>query len=141
MFHRRCFLSSMVRVTVVITSALCAACYAGEAPDLSGAELYQQFCASCHGTTARGDGPVAPALKSKVPDLTRIATRRGGRFGKEQVKQSIAGQRLHLAHGSREMPVWGWELYAFKGEDPARRKRVDELVTSLADYLESIQRK
>jgi hypothetical protein len=39
------------------------------------------------------------------------------------------------------MPVWGWELYAFKGEDPARRKRVDELVTSLAGYLQSIQQK
>jgi mono/diheme cytochrome c family protein len=132
---------STVRFMVLIATLFCAVGHAGEAPDLSGAELYRQFCASCHGTTARGDGPVAPALKSRVPDLTLIAKRRGGRFDKERVKQSIAGQRVHLAHGAREMPVWGWELYAFKGEDPARRKRVDELVTSLADYLESIQRK
>lgn len=129
------------RLVVLVATVFGAVGHADEAPDLSGAELYQQFCASCHGTTARGDGPVAPALKSKVPDLTRIAQRRGGRFDKEQVKQSIDGQRLHLAHGAREMPVWGWELYAFKGEDPARRKRVAELVSSLADYLESIQRR
>src|SRR5690606_1527922 len=50
--------------------ALCAR--ADEGPDMSGAELYRVFCASCHGKEARGDGLVAETLKPTVPDLTRI---------------------------------------------------------------------
>ncbi len=121
--------------------AACATGNAGEAPDLSGAELYQQFCASCHGVKAHGDGPVASSLKAKVPDLTRIATRSGGTFPAEQVRQTIDGQEPRNAHGPRDMPVWGWDLYAMKGEDAARRQRVAELVARLVDYLRSIQRK
>src|SRR5688572_13793060 len=94
------FSMSTAGLMVLIATVLCAVGHAGEAPDLSGAQLYQQLCASCHGTRARGDGPVAPALKSRVPDLTLLAKQRGGRFDKVQVKQSIAGQRAHLAHGA-----------------------------------------
>jgi hypothetical protein len=84
---------------------------------------------------------VAPALKQKVPDLTRIATRSGGDFPTERVQKIIDGQESVLAHGTSEMPVWGWEWYAYKGEDEVRRKRVAELVDKLVAYLGSIQRK
>src|SRR6187551_294226 len=40
--------------------------------DYSGAELFDRFCASCHGSAARGDGPVAASLNVAVPDLTLI---------------------------------------------------------------------
>jgi hypothetical protein len=129
-------LASMLMAVVA-----CVDCGAAEGPDYSGPELYQVLCASCHGVKARGDGPVAKTLKPKVPDLTRIAARNGGVFPTEQVRQAIDGQQLRAAHGTRDMPVWGWELYAFKGEDPARRKRVAELIARLVDYLGSIQRK
>ena len=114
--------------------------YCGEAPDLSGAQLFAQFCASCHGATAHGDGPVAATLRPHVPDLTRIAVRRGGAFPAEEVRRIIDGQALQAAHGTREMPVWGWEFYGYRGEDPARRRRVEELLGRLVDYLRSIQR-
>src|SRR5579859_4388914 len=45
---------------------------------LNGPDLYRGYCASCHGTEGKGDGPVAPALNSKMPDLTTIAQRNGG---------------------------------------------------------------
>ena len=125
---------------IAIGLAACAASRADEAPDLSGVELYQTFCASCHGVDGHGNGPVAASLKSKVPDLTRIATRNGGPFPREQVRQSIDGQQQHAAHGTREMPVWGWEFYARKGEDPARRKRVAELVGRLVDQVAAMQK-
>lgn len=35
-----------------------------------GAELYQTWCASCHGETGQGDGPVAQTLNPKPADLT-----------------------------------------------------------------------
>ncbi|MEQ1579532.1 MAG: c-type cytochrome [Steroidobacteraceae bacterium] len=118
-----------------------ASAHADEAPDLSGAELYQHFCASCHGQKARGNGPVARTLKVRVPDLTRIAARNGGAYPVEQVRQIIDGSGLRDAHGTRDMPVWGWQFYAFEGEDPVRRERVAELIGRMVDYLASIQRK
>ncbi|NLG78130.1 MAG: cytochrome c [Xanthomonadaceae bacterium] len=114
--------------------------HADEAPDMSGAELFRVFCASCHGREARGDGVVAETLKQPVPDLTRIAARNGGTFPTERVRATIDGQDLPRVHGTREMPVWGWDFYAINRADPARRERVNELIGRLVDYLASIQR-
>lgn len=126
---------------VAIALACSAVSGADEVPDLSGSELYQHLCASCHGGKGRGEGPVAATLKSKVPDLTRIAARHGGAFPTEQVRQKIDGLELSAAHGTRDMPVWGWQLYAIEGEDDVRRKRVADLIGRLVDHLASIQRK
>ena len=38
----------------------------------SGKEMYLKYCASCHGLTGKGDGPVSRDLKVKVPDLTLL---------------------------------------------------------------------
>ena len=126
---------------VVIWVASAAVADADEAEDLSGAELYQRFCGSCHGAAARGDGPAARTLKAKVPDLTRITARNGGTFPAERVRQTIAGRDVPTVHGSRDMPVWGWQFYAFEGEDPVRRARVAELIGHMVDHLASIQRR
>ena len=115
-------------------------CSADEAPDMSGAELYRIFCASCHGSQAHGDGPVAATLKPVVPDLTRIAARSGGAFPAERVRATIDGQSVPRSHGTRAMPVWGWDFYAINREDPARRRRVAQLIDRLVEYLRSIQR-
>ena len=118
----------------------CATACAAEAPDLTGGELYGEFCASCHGTKAHGNGPVAPSLKVKVPDLTHLARRRGGVFPAEEIHQIIDGRRTRDAHGSADMPVWGLEFYGFEGEDAARRQRVAELIDHIVAYLRAIQR-
>jgi hypothetical protein len=79
-------------------------------------------------------------LKPVVPDLTRIAARAGGEFPAERIRTFIDGQSLPRAHGTRAMPVWGWDFYAIDREDPARRTRVAELIDRLVEYLRSIQR-
>ena len=132
---------SLVTSAVIVLGILATATRADEAPEMSGAELYRTFCASCHGMQARGDGPVANDLNVTVPDLTLIAARSGGTFRRDAVREQIDGQRTSRAHGSRDMPVWGWELYAVKAEDTARRQRVAELIERVVGYLESIQRK
>lgn len=113
---------------------------ADAAPDLSGAELYQAFCASCHGPQARGNGPVAKSLKIKVPDLRFIARRHEGRFPVDLVTRLIDGREFRAAHGTGDMPVWGREFYGFAGNDPDRRARSDQLIASMVEYLQSIQR-
>ncbi|MGD9842063.1 MAG: cytochrome c [Steroidobacteraceae bacterium] len=125
---------------IVLLVSVSATSMADEVPEFSGAELYQHFCASCHGEQARGDGSIAKNLKTPPPDLTHIARRYAGKFPTEQIRLFIDGQAMPTAHGSREMPVWGWQLYGLSSEDPARRQRVDTLIKRLVDYLQSIQR-
>src|SRR5690242_18510605 len=44
---------------------------------------YSVYCASCHGKSGRGDGPVAGDLKVAPPDLTRLAARNAGLFPRD----------------------------------------------------------
>jgi mono/diheme cytochrome c family protein len=106
-----------------------------------GAELFVTYCASCHGVDALGDGPVAPALRAPLPDLTRIAERSGGVFPESSIAMKIDGRFDLPAHGSREMPVWGArladEMPGFATGDEVARGRV----ASLVEYLRSLQQK
>jgi len=106
----------------------------------SGRHYYLQYCASCHGWDARGDGAVAPALVRKPPDLTLIARRNGGAFPMEEIATTIDGRKAPAAHGTREMPVWG-ERFGdeFQG-DPAREQVVRGQLLMMLVYLQSIQR-
>ena len=136
--HRSCFRR---RLLIAVLPLIGFHAHADEALDMSGAELYQVFCASCHGSQARGDGPVASTLKPSVPDLTRIAARNGGTFPTQRVRETIDGQNVPRVHGTRAMPVWGWDFYAINRPDPARRERANELIDRLVDYLASIQQR
>lgn len=108
---------------------------------MSGLEMYQSFCASCHGVGGEGDGPVAPLVKIHVPDLTRIAQRDGGEFPTEDVRRTIDGRFDRPAHGPRDMPVWGWQFYRSETlKDPVERARVDALIDRLVQYLRTIQK-
>ena len=39
----------------------------------TGSGLFTNYCASCHGVDARGDGPAAASLRVPPTDLTRLA--------------------------------------------------------------------
>ena len=107
---------------------------------LTGLEMYQQLCASCHGVDGHGDGPVSSLIKIGVPDLTRIAQRDGGEFPTEDVRRTIDGRWDRRAHGARDMPVWGWRLYDVSStHDAQERATVDSMIGRLVDYLRSIQ--
>jgi hypothetical protein len=108
--------------------------------ELSGVEMYERLCASCHGVDGRGGGPVASLIKIGVPDLTRIAARDGGEFPAEDVRRTIDGRWDRRAHGARDMPVWGWEFYGTVNPDDAmERAKVDSMINRLVDYLRTIQ--
>ena len=106
---------------------------------LQGEQLFNGYCAPCHGRTGKGDGPTAQALKTPPADLTLLARRNGGAFPRDRVTRLIEeGLPAEEAHGSKEMPVWGpifsaLALGSFKATNP----RVEDVVT----YLESIQSK
>ena len=114
-------------------------CTAEDLSGYKGAQLYQRFCASCHGIQGFGDGPVASSIKSMVPDLTRIAKRHGGVFPAEQLRRIIDGRDVQPPHGTREMPVWGYEFRRAQVSDSSESQSADELIGRLVDYLRSIQ--
>jgi mono/diheme cytochrome c family protein len=112
----------------------------------SGVGLYKRFCASCHGAAGEGNGPVAGYLNLKTPDLTGIAARSGGVFPEDRVRRIIDGRENVRVHGTRDMPVWGWEFFIEEGgfkktEDAkAARERTNETITKLVEYLRSLQK-
>jgi len=108
--------------------------------DYGGAELFERFCASCHGATARGNGPVAGALNVVVPDLTTIESRYG-EFPTGRIRDIIDGRGIDMrAHGTRTMPVWGYEFWVEEGEDVVAQESVRNVINKLVDYLRSLQR-
>ena len=82
--------SALVAGVAALLISACAGTPERKPEQLSGMELYQQLCASCHGVSGHGDGPVASLIKIGVPDLTRIAARDGGEFPTEDVRRTIA---------------------------------------------------
>lgn len=106
--------------------------------DYSGEELFERFCASCHGTSGRGDGPVAPGLRTAVPDLTAIA-RRYGEFPAARVRETIDGRGLIDAHGSRVMPVWGYEFWVEEGADVIAEREMRDVIARLVEHIQSLQ--
>lgn len=107
--------------------------------DYSGEELFMQFCSSCHGESGRGDGPVASSLNVFVPDLTRLAERRDGRFPAADVRDIVDGRALVVAHGTRTMPVWGYEFWIEEGADAPAEADARELIDRLVRHVESLQ--
>jgi mono/diheme cytochrome c family protein len=104
---------------------------------MRGADLYQLYCATCHGRDGRGHGPVASSLKTMPSDLTLIAARNNGLFPRARVEWVLAGREVVNAHGSEDMPVWG---PIFKGLDNSAA-RVKVRLANIVSYIESIQKK
>ncbi len=107
--------------------------------EYSGAETFYRFCASCHGVEGIGDGPVAGALPIMVPDLTRLQDHLGEDYKEDVLRRIIDGRDIVIYHGTRYMPVWGYEFWVEEGADEAAEQRVETIVANLIDYIESIQ--
>jgi hypothetical protein len=133
--------ATIVAIALVLLTACASMGAAQRNPrQMSAVELYQQLCSSCHGVGGGGDGPVASLIKIDVPDLTRIAQRDGGEFPAEDVRRTIDGRWDRRAHGARDMPVWGWQLYDSSATgDAQERAVVDSMIDRLVEHLRSIQ--
>ena len=128
-----------IAALAALSILLVSSCPAEELSGYSGAQLYQRFCASCHGAHGHGDGPVAASIRSMVPDLTQISRRHGGNFPAAQLQRIIDGRTVQPPHGSREMPVWGFEFRSAGATDAPGPQSADDLVGRLVNYLRSIQ--
>ena len=102
----------------------------------SGKEMFNNYCAVCHGKDGKGDGPAATALKVAPADLTTLTQRNNGKFPSAHVSTVILGERALPSHGSREMPVWG---PLFRSLDAQGDLVVRQRIVNLTEYIKSLQ--
>lgn len=129
---------AMVVAGVLLAPGLAAPARAQEYKQTTtGAEVYRSYCASCHGTSARGDGPLASAMRKKPANLTEIAQRNGGVFPSDMVFRTIDGKQPIRGHGGPDMPVWG-DAFT-KSRESGDAEQVKATIQSLVTYLEGLQ--
>ncbi len=125
-------LKSLIIASAIIGSSACAS---AQNVDVGKTE-YQSSCAACHGSGAKGDGPVGKALKTAPADLTVLAKNNNGVFPYDKVYQMIDGRNTTIiSHGTREMPVWGYRF------GPPQAFRLKNRILAVIDYLKRIQEK
>ena len=103
----------------------------------SGEEMFNTYCAVCHGKGGKGDGPAASAFKIPPANLTLLSVNNNGKFPADHVAETIrVGPRDAKAHGSTDMPVWG-SVFASIGDSSQVKLRI----RNLTKYVESLQAK
>lgn len=129
----------LLLTAMLLTAVLANAAEAPDRDDALNAD-YVRYCASCHGLSGTGDGPVADQLKIRPADLTRLSRRYDGAFPFEHVRRVIDG-RPHpeasiRAHGPAEMPVWGHRFEIESASKHIARQRINRLTR----YIQTLQR-
>jgi mono/diheme cytochrome c family protein len=129
-------LLAVLLTAIAATAPLGTAQTPGGKAVLNGQAIYEDYCATCHGRDAKGDGPAARALKSAPIDLTQISRNHAGKFPEAEIRKIIVGQDMMPSHGTEAMPIWG-KLFTKIGDPNTLDQRVDALVA----YLRQIQAK
>ncbi len=120
-----------------------------------GRSEFQSSCASCHGTDAKGKGPVSDQLKIPPPDLTMLTKNNNGVFPTNAVYETIYGLKTIPAHGNREMPIWGERFnpiirlphnvdpfyWNMAGPEQSPEVVVRTRILAVIDYLSRVQQK
>jgi mono/diheme cytochrome c family protein len=134
-----------LRVASVIVGSN-GACWAQDI-DLGKSE-FQSSCAACHGIDGKGKGPVSAQLKVAPADLTVLAKNNKGVFPFSAVYEAIDGRQAIIAHGPRDMPIWGMQYNLSQIEQSVRRYSpldpeavVRTRILAIIDYLNRIQEK
>ena len=103
-----------------------------------GKAMFMEYCAVCHGTEGKGNGPAASALKKAPADLTQLTAHASdGKFPGVHVSLFIQGADTVQAHGTRDMPIWGDVFKSMNRDQMVTAQRV----SNLTDYVKSIQSK
>ena len=127
---------------VILTCAslfLATSVLAGDVED--GAAHFTDYCATCHGAKAMGNGPMASMLTVRPADLTRLSSGNGGVFPIDRVVRRIDGTTEVMAHGG-PMPIFGLLLQgpseAILAPDGSEIV-APEAIVQIAAWLETVQ--
>jgi mono/diheme cytochrome c family protein len=107
-------------------------------PSNSGKDMFNSYCAVCHGTDAKGNGPAAGALKTPPSDLTLLAQKNSGKYPSAHVASVLRGQATMPSHGSADMPIWG---PLFSSISQGHESQVQQRTANLVSYIGTLQAK
>lgn len=119
-------------LTLLAATVTPAAAQLSTAPE-HGDALYRRYCASCHGPTGHGDGPVAPYLTPRPTDLTRST------LTLPQRMEVIDGRRTVRGHGTAAMPVWGAVFETELAGDARQHRQALRQVQAIAEWTETLR--
>jgi hypothetical protein len=103
-----------------------------------GRKQYLQHCAACHGIKGDGHGPLEHELTAPPADLRLLSRKYGNPLPEDQIARFMDGRADVKAHGPRDMPVWGEEMWQYP-EGSGNPNQVSDSVAHLIHYLQSIQ--
>jgi len=127
---------------IIAITALAIAAFSTQAlAQDAGEQEYMNSCASCHGASGEGDGPLADLMTVDLPDLTQLSAQTEGEFPMLDVIMTIDGRSGIRGHGY-PMPVWGdrFKVEASEAGDYAAEIDTRGRVLSLALHLQSLQK-
>ncbi len=104
----------------------------------SGKDMFNSYCAVCHGKDGKGNGPAASAMKTPPTDLTLLAQKDSGKYPAAHVAAVIRGQATTPSHGSQDMPVWG---PLFSSISQGHEAQVQQRISNLVAYIGTLQAK
>ncbi len=121
--------------------------YAQQAEDIGKVEFVTN-CAVCHGTDAKGKGPIVGWLGKRSADLTTLQKNNKSIYPFDRVYKIIDGREDVAAHGPRDMPIWGaaynreaWTKMYGLGSPEAAESYVQGRIVALAGYIFTLQEK
>ena len=141
---------------LIVASATVGFTASASAQDVDmGKSEYRSSCAPCHGIDGKGDGPVSKELKMHPSDLTILAKKNNGVFPLDAVHTTIDGRDSIGSHGTREMPIWGYQFipmtdlphnidlsyWKMFGPEQSSEVVVRTRILGVIDYLNRIQQK
>jgi mono/diheme cytochrome c family protein len=106
-------------------------------PASSGQEMYSQYCAACHGTEGRGNGPAAKGLKVHPTNLTMLAATNNGKFPANTVVTVLRYGAEFPEHVRKEMPVWGPVFRSMSTSNTTSEEQ--QRISNITRYLDTLQ--
>jgi mono/diheme cytochrome c family protein len=104
---------------------------------VAGSAVFRTYCAVCHGSAGKSDGPLADSLRIRPPDLTLLAKKNRGTFPRDQVLRIVDGRKPVKGHGGTDMPVWGDAFQ--EARDGYSEAAVKAKIEAVVGHIETIQ--
>jgi hypothetical protein len=103
---------------------------------VSGKQMYEAYCASCHGVDGVGNATAAAALQQSPTDLRTLSMHNGGNFPAYHVRDVLLDSDAYHDRAGDAMPVW---IPAFQSLQKSHPDLVRLRVYNLVTYLQTIQ--
>ena len=128
-----------IAAALILTSVAVIGIARAEDKDVTdGKQLFLRYCASCHGTSGAGDGPVAKSLRKPPANLRLLGDKYAMPLPAPALAAFIDGRKAVRAHGTPEMPVWGERFYT-TGAGNEGESGISETLRKIIAYLNTIQ--